>query len=254
MNKKIHSKFINQSEAIDAIVANFEVSGTFLGEALRNSIKIFDFNSIQINVKSFKKPRFLNQLIYGYFRKSKAQRSFEFANLLIENGFKTPQPIAFYENKSILGLNDSYYISEQLQTKLTFRNLITTPELENHAQILKQFVAFSYQLHQKGIEFIDNTPGNTLIVDNGNGNYDFYLVDLNRMNFHESMSLEKRIANLSRLTTKPEIVEAIINEYAAIGNYNLDEVRTLMLKYTQYYKNRYHRKEKMKSKLKFFKK
>lgn len=254
MNKKIHSKFINQSDAVDLIIDNFDDSGTFLGEAIRNSIKIFEFENMKLNVKSFKNPKFLNKMIYGYFRKSKARRSYEFANILINKGFKTPQPVAYYENNDLVGLKDCYYVSEQLQTKLTFRDLITTPELVNHTSILRQFVSFSYQLHQKGIEFIDNTPGNTLIKDNQNGTYDFYLVDLNRMNFHEKMSLEVRIANLSRLTTKPEIVDAISKEYAAIGEYNLDEVTALMQKYTQYYKNRYHRKEKIKHKLKFFKK
>ena len=56
--------------------------------------------------------------------------------------------------------------------------------LENEI-ILRQFIRFSYLLHQKGIEFLDNSPGNTLIKKNEKGVYDFYLVDLNRMKFHQ---------------------------------------------------------------------
>ena len=52
----------------------------------------------------YSKPNFINSLIYGYLRKSKAQRSFEYAKILLSKNIGTPQPFAFYENKTIFGL------------------------------------------------------------------------------------------------------------------------------------------------------
>src|SRR5690606_33305903 len=104
---------ISQAE-ISNIIENFHGQGVLFEDGKRNKIKIFDIGGIMINVKSFKIPNLFNKIAYRYFRKSKAKRSFEYANYLIKNGIGTPKPIAFFERFNALGLQDSYYMSEHL--------------------------------------------------------------------------------------------------------------------------------------------
>lgn len=253
MNFIITPKFKNAEKNIQYILDNFSVSGKNFDDRQRNQIKLFDFEGKTINVKSFKKPNFINKIAYKFFRKSKARRSFEYANILLEKGIGTPQPIAFQENYDFIGLTSSYYVSEHLDVDLTYREIsqdFTYPDTEN---ILKQFVAFCYKLHQNGIEFLDHSPGNTLIKKTSENQYDFFLVDLNRMRFHEKMDFETRMKNLSRLTPQKEIVAYMAKEYAQISGENQDKVFERMWFYTDTFQNKFHRKKRLKKKLKFWK-
>src|SRR5699024_330083 len=75
------------------------------------------------------------------------------------------------------------------------------------------FTRFTYELHENGIEFLDHSPGNTLVVINGQDDYDFYLVDMNLMKFHDEMSYEMRIKNFRRITPDKNMVHAMSAEY-----------------------------------------
>jgi len=241
-----------QSELLD-VIDSFNEKGKLFDNRIRNKIKLFEFNGFTINVKSFKKPNFINKIVYRYFRKSKARRSFEFANKLLENGIGTPQPIAFYENFDLIGLNDSYYISEHLNCDLTFRELVLQPDYPEWELILRKFTQFSYQLHQKGIEFKDHSPGNTLIKKNENGDYDFYLVDLNRMEFHSTMNFNMRMKNLCRLTPHKEMIAIMSNEYAKNSKESEQLIFETLWKYTSDFQNKFQRKKRLKKKFLFWK-
>ena len=43
----------------------------------RNVVKILSFGEIETVIKSFKSPNFIQGVIYKFFRKSKARRSYE---------------------------------------------------------------------------------------------------------------------------------------------------------------------------------
>jgi hypothetical protein len=205
-----------------------------------------------INIKSFKIPNLINKLVYNYFRKSKARRSFEYATTLLEKGIGTPQPIAYFENHDFIGLKDSYYISEHLDCDLTFRELVEISDYPDHEKILQQFTQFSFKLHEKGIEFLDHSPGNTLIKKTVSGDYEFFLVDLNRMNFHDKMSFESRMRNLSRLTPYKNMVQLISKEYAFLSNEDEDLVFGKLWEFTSKFQNKYYRKKNIKKKFKFW--
>ncbi len=249
-----NSAYLSIQKEIVSIIDNFNNSGLIFGDGNRNVIKIFDINSTKVNVKSFKKPHLLNSIIYRYIRKSKARRSFEYANRLFENQIGTPQPIAYFEKTNLFGLKNSFYVSEHLECDLTFRELVQIPEFPENEIILRQFTRFTYLLHQKGIEFLDHSPGNTLIKKNDNGSYDFFLVDLNRMTFHQSMSFQMRMKNLCRLTYKEEMVKIMSNEYAIISGESEDLIFRTLWKMTTDFQNQYFRKKRLKKKLKFWKK
>lgn len=235
-------------------VIEFNSTGILFGDGKRNKIKLFKLDDKMINIKSFKIPNLINKLVYNYFRKSKARRSFEYATTLLEKGIGTPQPIAYFENHDFIGLKDSYYISEHLDCDLTFRELVEISDYPDHEKILQQFTQFSFKLHEKGIEFLDHSPGNTLIKKTAEGDYSFYLVDLNRMSFHSEMSFDSRMKNLSRLTPKIEMTQEISTEYARLSGENPNLVFDTLWRYTSKFQCKYYRKIRIKKKLKFWKK
>ncbi|MCC9073931.1 Kdo domain containing protein [Flavobacterium sp. F-65] len=254
MNFKINPIFTNETRSILDKIKIFNSSGTLFGNGQRNVIKLFDLDGKKINIKSFKIPNLINKVAYKYFRKSKARRSFEYATILLEKGIGTPQPIAFLENYNWLGLRDSYYVSEHLITELTFRELVEVPEYPDHENILRQFTRFSFGLHERGIEFLDHSPGNTLIKKNTKGDYDFFLVDLNRMEFHDSMTFEMRMKNLCRLTPVKGMVAVMSNEYAKLYGESEQKIFDTLWKYTSDFQEQFYRKKRLKKKLKFWKK
>ncbi|MDI5887834.1 lipopolysaccharide kinase InaA family protein [Flavobacterium yafengii] len=249
----IDPKFQKYISELNTIIENFDSSGYLFGDGQRNKIKLFDLEGKKMNIKSFKIPNLINKIAYKYFRKSKARRSFEYATNLLEKGIGTPQPIAFFENYSWLGLKESYYASEHLQAELTFRELVEIPDYPEHATILRQFTRFSFNLHEKGIEFLDHSPGNTLIKKVSEKQYEFFLVDLNRMNFHAEMDVNMRMKNLSRLTPKKEMIEIMSEEYAKLYNKSFKEVFDTMWYYTCEFQEKYHRKRRLKAKYFFWK-
>jgi hypothetical protein len=107
-------------------------------------------------------------------------------------------------------------------------------------------------LHEKGIHFLDHSPGNTLIQIN-NGDYKFYLVDLNRMEF-KALDFKTRIKNFSRLTIHKSMIEVMSDEYAKCSGEDYNKVFNLMWKETEDFQDKYHKKRKLKKNLKFWKK
>ena len=100
MKREIHSKYLNKSSHLDNFVINFSTLGESFGNQDRNSLKLFNLDGEILNVKSFKVPNVINKVAYRFLRKSKAERSYNYANKLIDLNIGTPQPVAFYEFKS----------------------------------------------------------------------------------------------------------------------------------------------------------
>ena len=242
--KKIEKEIFNSIE-------KFNAEGQFINDGQRNSIKVFPIAEGILNIKSFKIPNPVNKIAYRFFRRSKAERSFKYANILISKDIGTPYPLAYAEEKSALGFGRSFYVSEHLDCDLTYRELVTDPNYPNHENILRAFTRFSYKLHENQIEFLDHSPGNTLI-QTGEVEYRFFLVDLNRMNF-KSLDLDERLKNFSRLTPKKEMIEIMASEYASLINHPYEEVFNKMWYFTEEFQKKFHRKQAFKRKLKFWK-
>ena len=251
MTKVIHSAYQQSEKLLDDFIINFKSKGEPFGNQDRNSLKLFQLHDKTINIKSFRIPNFINQVAYRFFRKSKAQRSYEYANKLLELGIGTPQPIAYYEFKTSVLFKSSFYISEQLDADLTYRELTLDLNLPNHEKILRAFTRFTFELHEKDVNFLDHSPGNTLIKGNGEA-YSFYLVDLNRMEFKQ-LSLEERIQNFRRLTTHKSMVEVMSDEYAKCSGTEKDKIFELMWSATEDFQKAYKRRRNLKKKLKFWK-
>ncbi len=67
--------------------------------------------------------------------------------------------------------------------------------LKDREEIIKKFVAFTYNLHKNCVYHKDYSAGNILVFKNDKNEYDFSLVDINRMEF-KAIDLELGLDNL----------------------------------------------------------
>ncbi|WP_034057283.1 lipopolysaccharide kinase InaA family protein [Lacinutrix jangbogonensis] len=245
-NIHLHNKYEHLKTDILECITHFNTEGDYVTKGERNVIKSFKVGGETLNVKSFKTPKLINSFVYKHLRKSKAKRSFEYAKKLISYNILTPFPVGYVENSSSTGLTSSYYISKHVDYDFDFRDLIHNPLFDNRDQILKQFTQFAFKLHENNINFLDHSPGNTLIIKD-QSKYDFYLIDLNRMQF-ETMDLSKRMDNLKRLWLSKKMIQVIAKEYAEISDYPYQEVYNLLFQSSQDFKRRINRKKYLKRK------
>jgi hypothetical protein len=184
----------------------------------RNELKIIELDGIKTVVKSFKVPHLLNRIVYTYFRKSKAYKSYYNALHLEELGISTPKPIALIEFYEAGLLGESFFIAEYFEYDFTIRTPLLEP-LEDREAIFKAFAAYTYDLHQKGVWHLDYSPGNILIKRFEEG-YQFSIVDINRMEFRPISALEG-CENFNKLWANDVEIEIMGREYARLSGFNV---------------------------------
>lgn len=237
----VHSKYELLKPKLVEAVKSFSEIEEYITKGERNVIKKLTLDGQGFTVKSFKKPSFFQGFVYQFLRKTKAKRSFEYASKLIECSIKTPFPIAYSENFSA-GLKESYYICEHIDYDFDFRVLIHNPKYPNREEILRQFTRFCFKLHENKVNFLDHSPGNTLIRETGAGKHDFYLIDLNRMRF-EPLTLDGRMRNLRRLWLSKTMIKIIADEYAVMAEESYNEIFTLLTKHSRAFQKKVNSKK-----------
>ena len=197
----------------------------------RNELKVIEHENQKLVVKYFKIPHFINKIVYTFFKKSKAQKSYEYA-LKIKDF--TPKPIGYIEFYKFWLLDESYFVSEKFDYDFTIREPLLDINFPNKNEIFKAFAQFTFDLHENGIYHLDYSPGNILIKKE-NDNFIFKIVDINRMKFL-NMDLEKRAKNFSKLWAKDEDLEFIAKEYAKIYEKNNEEFISKTISFSKKHK------------------
>lgn len=238
---------------IEHLVEMFPNEGKLI-QAGRNTIKKLAYNDGFVSIKSFRKPNFFNSFVYKYIRKSKAQRAYGNAKQLLSLGIHTPRPIGYLEHSNLFGIKDSYYACEHLNA-ITLREILESCRCEDKDAVLEQYAAFMFELHQKGIEFIDSTPGNILLEEIAEGRYRFYLIDINRMKFHRTpLSFFDRMKNLSKISEETPLLHQIERLYSKLYKKDTAYIYQTILYYRSRYNVRIFHKKYFKYQLSEFKK
>ena len=245
----IHSKYKSKEKSVIQLVNGFFEEGDMIVAGSRNTIKSNFLADEKINIKFFQKPGIFKSIIYSFFRSTKAKRSFEYANFLLDHNILTPFPIAYIENRSSLGLlKDSYYICKHIDYDFTIRELIHDPMFPERNVILEQFTAFTFSMHEANVNFLDHSPGNTLVVKLDTGKYEFYLIDLNRMNF-KYLSIEDRMDNFKKMWLSKAMVKVVAEAYAKLSNQPELELHAILLEKTTQFKRKITQKKYLKRKI-----
>ena len=109
MRMEVNAAYGSMAEKMASIPDRFEAEGTLLYEG-RNTIKRFDDGGVPYVVKRFRRPMFVQRVVYTFFRPGKARRAYHYGLRLQQLGFATPESIAYLETRSGGLLDQSYYI------------------------------------------------------------------------------------------------------------------------------------------------
>lgn len=229
MNKiVINPVYQELSDFINNIPENFKKEGEVVYKE-RNEIKLFKIKNKEFAVKSFKIPHLINKIVYAHFRSSKAERSFFNGMKLYENNIGTPAPVAYLEFKKNGLFNQSFYVCEKSRFSREFREICHHPEMAEVYDILTGFALFTADLHNKNIFHKDYTPGN-ILFGKIEDNYQFELVDINRMAFH-SVDIKMGCKNFDKLCIPDDLYLFIAGIYAEARGFDVSECERLIIKY-----------------------
>lgn len=170
----------------------------------RNTLRLTE----SIIVKQFATPNLLHGIWYGLFAKSKARRSYEYAQRM--QGL-TPHPIAYREVRMLGILRESWYACRKSECSHTFNALIGHPEFPHRTDILQAIGRFTATLHKQGFLHCDYSGGNILF--NADGSH-VEVIDLNRVRFCKHLSHEQRLRNFERLNINREALRTMAVAYA----------------------------------------
>lgn len=241
----LDDNFSDLSDFIKRIPDDFNSTGDCVYDG-RNVLKVFNVKGLRLCVKSFKKPNNINKIVYKYFRESKAYRSYEHAQRLINLDINTPKPIACIEESGLF-LERSYYVSFYDEYDMSLRDLLDEG-LPNKEEIFREFLRFTYCLHSNGVLHLDYSPGNILISKNKD-KYSFSLVDLNRMIF-KPVDLKCALKNLSKIWASSYMYPIIADEYSKYYNASYEYVYNTYFEMENKHKIRVERKKRIKRKFK----
>ena len=209
----------------------------------RNTIAVFNYEGTELNVKRYKIPILLNQIVYSLWRKSKARRAYEYAVRLTEQGVETASPVAYIESFRAGLLKTSYLITDQCPYTRNMYEFGQGTE-EGREDILRAFGRFTARMHQAGAYHADYSPGN-ILFDKVQGEWRFCVVDINRMQFGR-VSFDKGCRNFERLWGTQAMFSLMAEGYAEAMQYDFTACNERILHFRKVFwtkRNRTHKDE-----------
>ncbi|MDR1739557.1 MAG: lipopolysaccharide kinase InaA family protein [Bacteroidales bacterium] len=247
MKVVINPEFSVLKEFIYNIPQNFDKGGKTIYKA-RNEIKVFEVNGIEVNVKKYCIPHFLNRFVYAYIRKSKAERAYKHALQLLKKGIVTPTPIAYILQKKYGLLNNSYFVSLQSPLSRRFNEFAENPnDIYCKEHIVEAVAKYIAKMHENNILHLDLSIGNILFEDTAKEVL-FSIVDLNRMRF-KKINQELGCKNFQRLRGSDEFFRILGKSYAKARAFDEEKCVSDILRYNAKHIESFKRRKKIKQKL-----
>ena len=200
--------------------------GTLLYEQ-RNVVRCFEHDGIPMIVKQFKKVNAIQQVVYTFFRKTKAQRAYIFAGEFRQRGIDTPHEIAYIETFRHGLFTTGYFVCEKCTWGDAAQPLRETKDFDRllgHA--LMQHVL---TMHQHGVLHGDLNLTNFLYrkSEGHDGGYEFKMIDINRSHFTDGIPTDQQcMENLIRLTHRRDLYEFLVGSYAHLRGWDVNATVT----------------------------
>lgn len=188
----------------------FSEAGEQLYKA-RNELRIFRECGYDLVVKSYCKPNFINRIVYGFLRASKAERAYLYAFKLMDAGIGTPMPVGFITRRRWFLFTDSYSVSLKSTCVGQYNDLNKRPFLRQD-EILAAIARTSAAMHEQELLHKDYSGGN-ILFDDTKENIPIELIDLNRIVFGK-VNMEVGCKNFERLSGSDDMLEIMGTIYA----------------------------------------
>lgn len=224
MKKKINIEYAWLTSFVEQVTdaRYFEKEGCMIHSG-RNILKIFSINGVSVVVKRYGRITLINRVLYALLRKSKAQRAYENAFILRRLGIDTPEAVAYVECRRGLVMTSCSLVTlysdwQPLSSLHAYRYGDSDKE-----KLLDALTCWIASLHDKGVEHKDLNIGNILYAQDMSGGFRFMLLDINRMRFRQSMSINRRLKNLCRLSGNTDLTNYVLGRYAEMMRHDRDE-------------------------------
>lgn len=193
-----------------------------LGEVIyhiRNTVYRTTVEQHDIVIKQYRVPHIINRIAYAHLRKSKAERAYTYALRLLEMDIRTPEPIAYICEYRCGMLRRSYFISQAVDATDADRLLAAGGDDRQHA--ITAMASILVALRKHGIVNPDLNPRNVML----DGNYQPYLIDINRLQFGaDSCSDSKFAEHFKRIADDLPTTLDIARRYAEMEHLDAEKV------------------------------
>lgn len=216
----IHPKFQAESSFISEIPKRFETEGEMIYDG-RNTVKRFRNNENEWIVKRYKNPNVFQQVAYSFFKKSKAERAYIYADKLRKANIDTPEGIAYIEEKKNGLLHFGYFISATCNDACVASALEGTYDYD--LNLARAVAGFIVTLHSKGILYGELTLHNILYHKDEKGNFHFSVIHTSRSLFKKELTRMECLNNMKRVTHHRDLLEYIVEQYASFRRWDLFE-------------------------------
>lgn len=197
-----------------------------LEEHLGQGQAIHDYRNVLVRIEQDKALGIKNEIVakkfklvrsYDHFRflflPSKAFRSLEIALALLQNGLKTPRPIAIIEDRGRFNrLVNCYYLTEFLECDYSLSQVVNGIDDKLKKKIIIEAAQNFCLMHNAGIIHNDLHTSN-ILIKNLETQIELYYIDLNRARKKKVLSLSARAKDLGRLALKQQDQSIFFRSY-----------------------------------------
>ena len=205
----------------------------------RNVVRRFEHDGVTMVVKQFKKVNAIQQVVYTFFRKTKAQRAFLFAGEFRRRDIETPHEIAYIETFRHGLFTTGYFVCEECTWGDAAQPLRETKDFDlalGHA-LMRHVLT----MHQRGVLHGDLNLTNFLYrkSEGHDGGYEFKMIDINRSHFTDGMPTDQQcLENLIRLTHRRDLYEFLVGSYALQRGWDADATKAKALALLDHFEHR----------------
>ena len=187
----------------------------------RNEVRRILHQGKTFIAKRYKKVNIIQQIVYTFFRKTKAERAYLYAQEFRNRGIDTPREIAYIETTAHGLFTVGYFVSEECPWREAALDLRERADFDRElAQALMQHIVL---MHSRGILHGDLNLTNFLYKRDIDGQYHFMMIDINRSHFTEGMPTDTQcLRNLVRITHRRDLYQYLILQYAKLRNWPAD--------------------------------
>ena len=204
----------------------------------RNEVCRFIHDNMEFVVKRYKRVNVAQQMVYTFFRKTKACRAFLYAKEFRRRGIDTPREVAYLETTNKIGLfTVGYFVS--VFSPGTEASLLLREVKDFSRQLADEVASHIVYMHSRGVLHGDLNLTNFLCNDQVAGKHHFTMIDINRSHFTDGMPTDKQcICNLERLTHRRDLYEYLVRRYAQQRGWDEESTCKQALQQLEHFENK----------------
>lgn len=215
----------------------------------RNEVRSFMVGTQMLVAKRYKRVNWIQQVVYSFFRATKAARAYRYARTFRSRGIDTPHEVAYIEERTHGLFTTGYFVSLECSHPPVFHELVEKPGLNK--PLADAVTDFILEMHSRGILHGDLNFGNFLYEKRPDGSVHFTVIDINRSHFRKGMPPRTQsLRNLSTTTHRRDLYEYIVRRYARLRGWDEADAYAEASGYLEMLERKQRRKDELKQKLK----